>query len=151
MKLISMTDFVLDQISKSDGNKSILCNKIVEYATFLKQPLTPGMFVPCFSDGSFFSEPEMRQVMVCFDTQDLRYDKQKVADYKIALSKVMFSDFTLIEIAENEYIHISNGTLNLFFYNSNEIESNTNNYNSWVSIVEDFINSNYHLDLAVSF
>ena len=150
MKLISMTDFVLDRY-ETTSNPTFFKETVHDYANFLKQPLTLGMFVPCFSDGSFFSEPEMRQVMVCFDTQDLQYDKQEVADYKIALLKVMFSDFTIIEIVENEYIHISNGTLSLFFHNSNEIESNTNNYNGWVSIVEDFINSNYHLDLALSF
>ena len=151
MKLISMTDFVLSKelILDNDNYKESdnAIDSIFKYANFLKQPLTLGMFVPCNYDGNFLTKPPIREEDYEDDLIDAVIDKR----YEIAQSKVLFSGFTLIEIVENEYIHVSNGTLTLFFHNSNEIESNTNNYNGWVSIVEDFINSNYHLDLAVSF
>ena len=53
MKLISMTDFVLDQSQNApledyhQVNETFV-NKVVSYAYFLKQPLTLGMFVPCY-------------------------------------------------------------------------------------------------------
>jgi len=58
MKLISMTDFVLE-VEKNSYTQTEKYNiiewqkkcegfdKIVKYANFLKQPLTLGMFVPC--------------------------------------------------------------------------------------------------------
>ena len=50
MKLISMTDFVLE-VSKqttNEGNSLVRnFNKIKNYAQFLKQPLKLEMFVPC--------------------------------------------------------------------------------------------------------
>ena len=50
MKLISMTDFVLEQ-SKKIMNCELTHleshHQIVDYANFLKQPLKLEMFVPC--------------------------------------------------------------------------------------------------------
>jgi len=57
MKLISMTDFIISETTKSDGNKYMLCNKFVNYANFLKQPLELWMFVPCDEDGNVLEEP----------------------------------------------------------------------------------------------
>jgi hypothetical protein len=44
-KLISMTDYILEQNSKWSSAGAL--RNIVKYATFLKQPLKLGMFVPC--------------------------------------------------------------------------------------------------------
>jgi len=52
MKLISMTDFVLEQVEEckfnSDGR---FHSRIINYANFLKQPLKLEMFVPCDAEG----------------------------------------------------------------------------------------------------
>ena len=58
MKLISMTEFVLEQVQNSkyeEFNKvnETFVNKVVNYANFLNQPLTLGMFVPCVDNESF--------------------------------------------------------------------------------------------------
>jgi hypothetical protein len=62
MKLISMTDYVLEQHEKevtvNYGFKDKLINT-VNYAKFLKQPLTPGMFVPCDEDGNILDHPNI--------------------------------------------------------------------------------------------
>lgn len=67
MKLISMTDFVLEQkytttldISQVDfyDKELNILSKIRNYARFLKKPLTLGMFVPCDEDGSVLEEPK---------------------------------------------------------------------------------------------
>jgi len=53
MKLISMTDFVLEQ---EDSYYNQRFFKIEKYAKFLKQPLELWMFVPCyFRDGIWIS------------------------------------------------------------------------------------------------
>jgi len=56
MKLISMTEFVLDTKQKLEIGKDfveVVCN----YASFLIQPLTLGMFVPCDEDGNVLEDP----------------------------------------------------------------------------------------------
>lgn len=54
-KLISMTDFVIQQ-NMYYANKDISVEKlqlnILNYAMFLQQPLTLGMFIPCDLDGN---------------------------------------------------------------------------------------------------
>ena len=54
MKLISMTDFVLELETNEHWAQDY--TKCVKYANFLKQPLTLGMFVPCDEDGNFLPE-----------------------------------------------------------------------------------------------
>jgi hypothetical protein len=58
-KLISMTDFVLEQNKKLKNAPDAYDQycKIVNYANFLKQPLKLEMFVPCDEDGNFLEEP----------------------------------------------------------------------------------------------
>jgi hypothetical protein len=59
MKLIPMTDFVLEQYEqfKKDGNPQRIVT-ISRYANFLKQPLSLDMFVPCDDEGNFLTEPK---------------------------------------------------------------------------------------------
>ena len=64
MKLISMTDFVLninelvskesDQFFQSWQNKKMMI--IENYARFLKEPLRIEMFVPCDEDGNVLED-----------------------------------------------------------------------------------------------
>lgn len=58
MKLISMTDFVF-KIGNNNKHESYNDDlaKIYNYATFLRQPLELGMFVPCDEKGSVLDEP----------------------------------------------------------------------------------------------
>lgn len=49
-RLISITDFVLNGMQTADYIK--LYDGCRNYANFLKQPLTLGMFVPCDLDGN---------------------------------------------------------------------------------------------------
>jgi len=63
MKLISMTDFVLEQEKQFYGLKEmqysetehVFVRLCINYANFLKQPLTLGMFVPCQYNGSEYA------------------------------------------------------------------------------------------------
>lgn len=64
MKLISMKDYMFLQYEvKREGNtKQEVMVKHVKvlynYANFLNEPLTLGMFVPCDLEGNIFSEPK---------------------------------------------------------------------------------------------
>jgi len=55
MKLISMTDFVLESNKKiAQSHSRVDCgNLIFNYAKFLKQPLELWMFVPCMDNEVF--------------------------------------------------------------------------------------------------
>lgn len=66
MKLISMTDFVLEQ-GNPNNTDSQFTDKVIAYAKFLKQPLKLWMFVPCDENGNFLEEP------IPFDCTDLEY------------------------------------------------------------------------------
>ena len=63
MKLISMTDFVLNppktgcfEVQSIMHQNSNLLRRFRNYANFLKQPLTLGMFVPCDEEGNVFND-----------------------------------------------------------------------------------------------
>lgn len=57
-KLIPMTDFVLEYYSH-EGYADLQTLKLMNnYATFLKKPLTLGMFVPVDSRGEILKEPK---------------------------------------------------------------------------------------------
>ena len=139
-----MTDFVLDQISKSDGNKSILCNKIVEYATFLKQPLTLGMFVTCDKNGNVLEEPKDYKDVLLYGSSVYHYDDiLKCKNYQKAKSKVLFKDFYLDETYKREprqLPYFTNGKISVFLHSDFAIRH---------QFIEDLVGSD--LDLAVSF
>ena len=89
MKLISMTDFVLEQVKllKTQENNILqFRNNITNYANFLKQPLKLEMFVPCDDNGNFLKLPE---VCICADECSL------CKKYKKAKEKVLFEGFDL--------------------------------------------------------
>lgn len=88
MKLISMTDFVL--------NKKASHTQIVKYAKFLKQPLKLEMFVPCDDNGNVLQDPGL---IPSFELEQ----------YRKAKEKVLFEncDFDGIDVIINKSIYIS--------------------------------------------
>ncbi|WP_426473437.1 hypothetical protein [Chryseobacterium balustinum] len=99
MKLISMTDFVLLKTSQGKTTGNIFTPEyklecIENYANFLKQPLTLGMFVPCDENGNPLPEPQMRPERNSFDEEDMDYDAQELYEYIQAKEKVLFKGFT---------------------------------------------------------
>ena len=99
MKLISMTDFVLEQyaiitvIDEINDAKKLL-NKIFNYANFLNQPLKLEMFVPCDEDGNVLEEPknykqwERKALNTPYDLDLIKYEQ-----YQQAKEKVLFEGF----------------------------------------------------------
>lgn len=92
MKLISMTDFVLEQkktICKIDSKDTdYYFNNIVNYANFLKQPLKLEMFVPTDKYGNVLEEKLVENYENDFGLYSdfRRYNKE----YNEAKKKVLF-------------------------------------------------------------
>lgn len=102
-KLISMTDFVLEQNSNIDETNIKILQNIVDYALFIKQPLTLGMFVPCDLEGNFLEEPIFDELLP-MNEMDAIY-----AEYQEAKERVLFDGWELVfngrwgaEIAKNK-------------------------------------------------
>ncbi len=101
-----MTDYVL-QFDKPVGyfeNESdfLHCQvdymgKVMNYAQFLKQPLTLGMFVPCDENGNALPEPQMRPEKNSFDEEDMDYDVQELYEYIEAKKRVLFKGAEILE------------------------------------------------------
>ena len=148
-----MTDFV---IAKAES-KTVKLSKLLDYAKFLKQPLTLGMFVPCDDYGNILQEPEFDYVFGIDGATDIQIEcanndyRDRITNFQKAQSKVIFEGFKIVEILKDEYTHISDGNVSLFFHNLAEIEVDTNSHNGYVGTPEDFINSNFNFDLVISF
>jgi len=102
MKLITMTDFVLEQkeILKVSSNNFVDCVKFrgnVEcYANFLKKPLELGMFIPCDEDGNVLVEPKNDMIWEGVEVENFRHSN-KIKQYQQAKDKVLFKGFELME------------------------------------------------------
>lgn len=118
-KLLSMTDFVLEQrMSTDEINKSSFhrihahinnyYDKVYAYAKFLKQPLTLEIFVPVDSEGNVLEEPRMIVRTIGFDEQDVLWDVDEVESYRAAKEKVLFEGWKIYNAEwhkQNETIH----------------------------------------------
>jgi len=115
MKLISMTDFVIEQkITETFDTPQIMwydsevnkLDKIRTYANFLKQPLELWMFVPCDEDGNVLEKPKGTDLNSSFF--EMQEDYNLEVKYEIAKEKCLFED---CELMDGWCIHLSDGTL----------------------------------------
>ena len=112
MKLISMTEFVLEQREKrnKDNIRFLDCEK---YANFLNQPLTLGMFIPCDEDGNVLKEPKNN------GNQSTEFFSVAFDKYQQAKDKVLFERF-FDTINAPQYSHyISDGMQSVFYMSKN--------------------------------
>ena len=137
MKLISMTDLVLEQHNWSPTQVRFdneFSNKrfrsvVSKYANFLKQLLTLGMFVPCDDDGNVLEIPTKEN-----SNNTIDHDS-KLMDYNDAKSKVLFNGFQVRKQSTYSIVSNKDGDIWVTWNKSKTIE--------------DLIP--YNLDLAVSF
>jgi len=94
MKLISMTDFVLQQDITDIKQR----DSIVKYANFLNQPLKLEMFVPCDDEENVLEEPNRWNDYLEFpESFDGNKEWDELYDYQQAKEKVLFEDSILID------------------------------------------------------
>lgn len=105
MKLISMTDYVLEQISINQFDEDFT-SKVVNYAKFLKQPIKLGMFIPCDENDVPLDCPHNYGLLHLYPTGDFLMDASfKCAlEYKQAKERVVFEGFELIKPSDKCYI-----------------------------------------------
>lgn len=90
MKLISMTEFVLEQEKQMTENDSYefafgMSSRMINYAKFLTKQLELGYFVPCDEDGNVMLLPGSAPIY----THSLEY----IDEYQQVLDKVIFEGF----------------------------------------------------------
>ena len=93
--LIPMSDFVLQEYTKLNAyyyQENKVLKKIHDYAKFLKQPLTLGMFVPCDLEGLILAKPSDEAYENCLDN----------VIYREAKSRVIFEEFEIKEYPDAE-------------------------------------------------
>lgn len=113
-----MTDFVLEQSKLSKPKElanfefNVLKLKAQEnYANFLNQPLTLGMFVPCDLDGNVLEEPtDFKQFLYNTDSSNPTKDYyilngKSIDEYYHANENILFDGFTLL-FNENGISHV---------------------------------------------
>lgn len=122
MKLISMTDFVLEQETKyshvtRDATKNPFL-LIVYYAKFLKQPLKLSMFVPADENGNILTEPEDFEYYLSDNEQYFNGDIEESVGYANALEKVLFKG---CEVRKIQRSHKYDTDYYVVFFNSKQL------------------------------
>lgn len=105
MKLISMTDFVIQK--RSELMFKELGKACCKYAQFLKKPLKLEMFVPCDEDGNVLEEPSNYQL---YELGVAPNDEQikECGAYEKAKEKVLFAFKPQFDIGAIKH-HVSQG------------------------------------------
>ena len=110
-KLISMTDFVLEQLSIKQSTSEFK-EVVKNYVRFLKQPLQLWMFVPCkLVDGVWmvFEEPHPFKEGDCKEQNKLVTDI-RFKEYQEARERCLFEGFEM----DNSFV--THKSHNSFFY-----------------------------------
>lgn len=102
MKLILMTDFVLEQTELNKLDKISVFDfalRVKNYAQFLKKPLTLGMFVPCDDKGNVLEEPKTccsGRECGCMGMPYNYSSNEELDDYLEAEKSVLFEGWKII-------------------------------------------------------
>ncbi|EKT3963865.1 hypothetical protein NTJ20_001359 [Flavobacterium psychrophilum] len=146
MKLISMTDFVLDQYEKLKS-PTLFEETVFNYAIFLKQPLKLEMFIPCDEKGNILKGKPLSPNT---DAEWIRWEKEEFEFYK-ARDKVLFNNFKFVE-SHKEGID-NNLEYFIFPYGENRfgLTKKQKGFRTWFQLftVEDLVQCD--LSLAVPF
>ena len=119
MKLISCTDFVLEQIGIYNTYESELELKTIRsYANFLKQPLKLEMFVPCDDEGNVLDKPS-RPLSPATDIEWGKWSSEYDI-YQQAKEKVLFEGCE-IRKANSEYVILYKNSPVWGSFNENKI------------------------------
>src|SRR3989304_5284437 len=103
MKLISMTDFVLEQYEQCISSTGRTYN----YAMFLKQPLELWMFIPCDEDGNVLVNDNITE----YDREMYFEEEQK---YQQEKERCLFEgNFTTMKIKDYYIIYLDESAIYL--------------------------------------
>jgi hypothetical protein len=109
MKLISMTDFLLQENKDLSLKNSF--RQCINYAIFLKQPLKLEMFVPCDENGNVLEEPiNYSAYEVKMSGKDFRFNFIDCQEYEQSKEKVLFEGFQIATNKEGEKVILGDYT-----------------------------------------
>lgn len=102
MELISLIDYS-DYLNQTGYTNDTCWEKHLNYVSFLKQPLTLGMFVPCDLDGNVLEEPNHLDYKTKNSWNELVFKSdfscnnyhQAYDEYQEAKDRVLFVGFNL--------------------------------------------------------
>ena len=121
-KLVSMTDFVLEQEKKCQDNILTL-KEIFNYANFLRRPLKLEMFVCVDDEGNFLEEPQIQDRWISYDEILSDYDYEEVAIYKQSKEKVLFEGLNIDKVGPCYIVDFNDEVIYLGDDDSETIES----------------------------
>jgi hypothetical protein len=133
MELISMTDFVLETKNKSITEtekfniiewqkKCEAFNKIITYASILKQPLKIQMFLPCDEVGNVLQKPKEKDYFdegFPLEFNQKHFREVIMLEYNQAKEKVLFEGFEIGKFTgskDNHFDYIGNKKLELILF-----------------------------------
>ena len=128
MKLISMTDFVLQERSRLglDGNTyQCFTEKTTRYANFLKRPLELWMFIPCDEDSNVLDE------------FDYLVDIDKHNDWFKAKEKCLFEGFVL----DDKYLRLKD----YLFAIHSDMKSNIEDFGNIEKLIYHYLSNDIEL------
>lgn len=121
MKLISSTYFILGQ-SENYLKGFIALNEYhsitLNYANFLKQPLTLGMFVPVDEEGNVLLGKPLSPAK---DSEWIRWENEEFKFYK-AKDNVLFEGFKICDRGDNTCVMTNQYHLNGFMWKDKIVE-----------------------------
>lgn len=124
MKLISMTDFVIQQ-SKIKQSSSEFIECVKNYADFLKQPLELWMFVPCDENNNVMLIPGSAPIYTHPKEYILEYQQAKercLFDNEIIINKKPYKSTQRILIDIKGPTHANIRLYNELTYHNGEVE-----------------------------
>ena len=131
--LIGMTDFVLEQNKAEEVTRQtyIECRN---YANFIKQPLTLGIFVPCDEHGNVLEKPTIQK----------GYWMSEKEAYQQAKERCLFEGFEVVikDFNKTPYKFVQNKDTYVYFYD--EITNKWTKVNDY-NIIEDLVLYNLQL------
>lgn len=98
MKLLSMTDFVIENenmVKQTESEMSKDLFKLAQYAHFLKQKLEKWMFVPCDTNGNYCPKPNLENYHI--DEEGSHLFNVAFTKWKQGSQKVLFENFKFVE------------------------------------------------------
>lgn len=165
MKLLSMTDFVLQVVQIPNVNEAISweqtenrLNKIYQYSLFLKQPLKLEMFVPCDDEGNFLNEPNKKDYVFEHHPELVgnpkEYNEDKYRDdcleWIMAKEKVLFEGFVFTENQKYSVINKIDLSVSPYGINNERLQITKlteGKFHTWFQLftIEDLIQCNLKL------
>ena len=100
-KLISCVYYVLEVVTADRPcDRGAMLDEIGQYANFLKQPSTLGMFIPTDEQGNVLEKPSEKKPKGLGHIQAIAIWERQCKSYEEALSRVIFEGFKFFDMVK---------------------------------------------------